>query len=81
MKSIKSKISLSILTFDSIFVVLNSAYDEILKINPNVISGEERSFLKVHLKDTDIAKNGEKIIVKDVCGKDTYFVESQILYK
>ena len=67
--------------YASIKNVLENAIKRIEEINPNIISGEERSFLKVHLKETENAINGEIIIIKKIAGKDTYFVGSQVLYE
>jgi formamidopyrimidine-DNA glycosylase len=54
--------------------------NEIRKILPNTINGEERSFLKVHNKEKSKTASGFPILVKEIAGKTTYFTEEQILY-
>lgn len=66
--------------YRAIPAVLEWAIQKIREISPDIINGEERSFLKVHnhrKKETD---KGEKIIVKDVAAKKTYFADTQTKY-
>ena len=66
--------------FRSVPFVLNDAIQNIQKISPDIISGEERSFLKVHNPHKKYTDEGERIIVKTVAGKKTYYTEKQQLY-
>ena len=60
--------------------VLESAIDEIKKISPNIISGEERSFLKVHNRFLKQTETGYPIIVEKIATKTTYHTKEQVLY-
>ena len=66
--------------YNSIGEVLKNAIDSIKKISPDIISGEERSFLKVHNKDLRQTETGHKIIVEMIAQKKTYYTDEQILY-
>lgn len=60
--------------------VLQEAIDEITKIDPNIISGEIRSFLKVHTSNPKTPTNFDiKFIELD--NKKTYFTDEQALYE
>jgi formamidopyrimidine-DNA glycosylase len=61
-------------------LVLNEAILAIRKISPDIISGEERSFLGVHNPGRKYTDAGDKIIVKTVASKKTYFTDKQKLY-
>jgi formamidopyrimidine-DNA glycosylase len=67
--------------FQAIPFILNDAIRNIQKIAPDIISGEERSFLKVHQPRKKCTDDGDAIIVKTVAGKKTYFTERQTLFK
>ena len=67
--------------FDAIPSVLLEAIENIRKIAPDIINGEERSFLKVHNPRKKFTDEGDKIIVKEVASKKTYFTEKQKLYR
>jgi formamidopyrimidine-DNA glycosylase len=67
--------------FQSIPLVLNDAIRNIQLIAPDIISGEERSFLKVHNPRLKCTDDGDRIIVKKVASKTTYFTEKQQLFK
>ena len=67
--------------YEAIPLVLNEAIAAIQKISPDIISGEERSFLGVHNPRKKFTDGGDKIIVKTVATKKTYFTEKQKLYK
>lgn len=71
---------LSIL-YKSIKDVLMDAILKIEKASPDIISGEERSFLKVHNKNLKHTQDGKEILVKKVASKTTYMTEEQILFK
>ena len=66
--------------FQAVPFILNDAIQNIQKISPDIISGEERSFLKVHNPRKKYTDAGERIIVKTVAGKKTYFTEKQQLF-
>ena len=66
--------------YDAIPFVLNDAIQNIQKISPDIISGEERSFLRVHNPHRKFTDEGDKIIVKTIASKKTYFTERQKLY-
>jgi len=60
--------------------VLKEAEKQILKINPYIISGEERSFLKIHNSKKKESPTGGKIQHKMVNSRITYFTKEQKLY-
>jgi len=61
--------------------VLRDAEKQILRINPEIISGEERSFLKIHNSKKKESPTGVKIQNKMLKSRVTYFTEEQELYK
>ncbi len=67
--------------FASVKSVLGNAVNRILQINPRIISGEERSFLSVHLKKAEFTPTGERILKVGTAPKFTYYTKAQILYK
>lgn len=60
--------------------VLKDAEKQILKINPNIISGEERSFLKIHNSKKKKSPTGAEIQNKMLNSRITYFTDEQQLY-
>ena len=60
--------------------VLTEAIIKIGNIDPNIIGGEERSFLIVHNPNFKLTPEGEEILTKKVASKTTYYTSSQILY-
>jgi len=66
--------------YEAIPFIFNDAIQSIKRISPDIISGEERSFLRVHNRNKKITDEGDKIIVKTVAQKTTYFTEKQKLY-
>ena len=64
----------------SIKTVLENAIEQIIRISPERISGEERSFLVVHRKDKKTTEGGEPILMKKVASKKTYYTDKQVLY-
>jgi len=66
--------------YQAIPLVLNDAIQNIQKIAPDIISGEERSFLKVHNSHKKFTDSGDKIIVKTIASKTTYFTDKQKLF-
>jgi formamidopyrimidine-DNA glycosylase len=57
------------------------AIEQLRRLTPDAIAGEERSFLKVHNKNKQVTDEGEPIIVKKITGKTTYFTQAQVLYR
>jgi formamidopyrimidine-DNA glycosylase len=66
--------------YEAISTILNEAIEMIQKIAPDIISGEERRFLKVHNPRKKVTDDGDKIIKKTVATKTTYFTDKQKLY-
>ena len=66
--------------YQSIRTVLNDAIHSIKRISPDIISGEVRSFLKVHNKTIKETETGYPIIVEKIASKITYYTEEQITY-
>ena len=64
----------------SIKKVLKDAEKQIRKINPEIVGGEERSFLSVHKAGKEKTAKGEVIKVEQLKGRSTYFTETQVLY-
>jgi len=60
--------------------VLQKAVVSIREIAPDIISGEERSFLQVHTKKKKQTETGYPIIVERIASKITYYTEEQVLY-
>lgn len=61
--------------------VLKDAEKQILRINPDIISGEERSFLKIHNSKKKESPTGGKIHNKRVNSRITYYTDEQELYE
>ena len=61
--------------------ILNDAIQNIQTIAPDIISGEERSFLQVHNPRRKFTEAGDKIIVKTIASKTTYFTDKQKLFR
>lgn len=66
--------------YTNIGSVLRNAIDSIKSISPDIISGEERSFLKVHNKKRKETETGYRIIIEKIASKTTYYTEEQVLY-
>jgi formamidopyrimidine-DNA glycosylase len=60
--------------------VLQDAEKQILKAQPDIISGEVRDFLKIHQPKLSESPTGGKILVKKMGARKTYYTEEQILY-
>jgi Formamidopyrimidine-DNA glycosylase len=67
--------------YDAVNSVLKEAVDSIKRISPDIISGEERGFLKVHRKDIGKTVTGHPIAVATIASKITYYTEEQIIYQ
>jgi formamidopyrimidine-DNA glycosylase len=61
--------------------VLKDAEKQILKINPGIIIGEERNFLKIHNSKKKESPTGAKIHSKMVNSRITYYTNEQELYE
>jgi len=66
--------------YNAIDTVLREAIEQIKLISPNIISGEERSFLKVHNRRIKETETGYPIIIEKIASKTTYYTEEQVLY-
>lgn len=55
--------------------------ESIICNTPNIITGETRSFMKVHNKKLRQTQKGEQIIVEKVVSKKTYYTYGQVLYE
>jgi len=66
--------------YDAIGPVLRDAVASIRAVCPDIISGEERGFLKVHNKALKTTAAGFPIIVDKVSDKITYYTEEQVAY-
>ncbi len=67
--------------YESVAVVLEDAIAQIERIAPDIMSGEERSFLRVHNSKKDFTDEGDRIYMKKVASKITYYTEKQQVYK
>lgn len=61
--------------------ILKNAISEISTISPNLISGEIRSFLKIHNPAKNESPTGFLIKTIEIDTKKTYFTEEQILFE
>ena len=68
------------LLHEAIGTVLHDAVASIKSISPDIISGEERSFLKVHNKALKRTETGYPIKVERVVSKIMYHTEEQVIY-
>jgi len=66
--------------YSSIGSVLRGAIDSIKAVKPDIISGEERGFLKVHNKMLKQTATGHAIVVENIASKITYYTDEQTLY-
>ena len=66
--------------YQAIPFIFDDAIRNIQKISPDIINGEERSFLRVHNPNKKYTDEGSKIIVKTVASKMTYFTGEQKLF-
>jgi len=64
----------------AIATVLRNAIASIKAISPDIITGEERSFLKVHTRSKKKTDTGFPIVVESIASKTTYYTEEQIVY-
>lgn len=66
---------------ESIRSVLTHAEKEILKANPDIISGEVRDFLIVHQPRKKTTPQGKTIHQKEVSSRKTYYTDEQELFE
>lgn len=67
--------------YETIRKVLLRSVDEILAIDPEVINGEIRDFMRVHHKDKKTSPGGFPIKTKKIATRKSYFTEEQVLYR
>ncbi|HYG16155.1 MAG TPA: DNA-formamidopyrimidine glycosylase family protein [Bacteroidia bacterium] len=60
--------------------VLKDAIKQIKKADPDIIAGEVRDFLLVHIPKKTETEKGEKILVKEINKRKSYYTESQEMY-
>ena len=65
----------------SIKAVLEEAIEQIKKIKPDIISGEVRSFLKIHNSKKKESPTGGKILTTTINSRITYYTEEQELFE
>ncbi|MCG8572640.1 MAG: hypothetical protein MJB14_21115 [Spirochaetes bacterium] len=64
----------------SICHVLQRSVKEILAINPDIINGEIREFMRVHNKNRQHCPNGFPIKVSKITSKTTYYTDEQRIF-
>ena len=64
----------------SVGTVLSEAVASIKAMAPDIISGEVRSFLRVHNKALRTTETGYPITVEKIASKITYYTKEQVLY-
>lgn len=60
--------------------ILLDAIEQIQRLRPDIISGEERSFLRVHRPKTFYTQEGQPILNEEIGKKNTYYTPGQRLY-
>ncbi|RZK25352.1 MAG: formamidopyrimidine-DNA glycosylase [Flavobacterium sp.] len=65
----------------SIRQVLTQEIQNLMKASDDLIIGENRDFLKVHLPKTKLTTKGEEILISQKGSRKTYYVHGQQLYK
>ncbi|WP_316809135.1 DNA-formamidopyrimidine glycosylase family protein [Pedobacter agri] len=65
----------------SIHKVLTEEIKNLMNASEDLIIGENRDFLKVHLPKTKTTKKGEEILISQKGSRKTYYVESQKRYE
>jgi len=66
--------------YEAIPFIFDDAINNIRNISPDIINGEERSFLRVHNPRKKYTDQGDRIIVKYVASKKTYYTDKQKLF-
>jgi formamidopyrimidine-DNA glycosylase len=67
--------------FTSLKKVLKEGVKSIKKIDPDIVSGEIRDFMKVHQTKNSNSPTGSKIIIGKVGSKKTYYTDEQEVYE
>lgn len=65
----------------SIKDVLNNALEQILKAQPDIISGEVRDFLVVHQPRKKETPGGKTIHQNEIGGRKTYYTDEQEVFE
>ena len=60
---------------------MEDAEKQIIKRSPDIISGEVRDFLKVHLPKQKQTATGAAIHQKELGGRGTYYTDEQELFE
>lgn len=66
--------------YEAVQRVLLRSVDEILAIDPEVIHGEIRDFMRVHHKEKKTSPNGFPIKTKKIAARKSYYTEEQVVY-
>ncbi len=66
--------------YNSALLVLKRSVNEILRIDPDVIHGEIRDFMRVHNKKRSTCPHGFHIHTKRIASKITYYTDEQVVY-
>lgn len=66
--------------YTAISDVLKDAIANIERISPDIICGEERSFLRVHNSRKKYTDEGDRILIQKIAAKTTYYTERQQLF-
>jgi len=66
--------------YDAIGWVMRDAIEQLERICPDAISGEERSFLRVHNHNKRQTDEGDAILREEVDKKQTYYTKKQRLF-
>ena len=64
----------------SIRFILSDAEKQLLKTHPDIISGEYRSFLKIHGPHIKVSPSGAEVLVKKTGSRKTYYTMEQELF-
>jgi len=64
----------------SIREVLEGAEKQILKAEPDIISGEVRDFFNVHRPKQKTTLKGETILLEELASRKTYYIEKQKMF-
>lgn len=67
--------------YRSVSTVLQNAILNIEKASPGIIGGEERGFLNVHNAHKQYTDGGDRILMKKIGSRTTYFTEKQELFQ
>ena len=65
----------------AVSTVLKDAEKQLLKSNPDIISGEVRDFLKIHGAKIKESPTGAPVLMKKTGSRKTYYTEEQALFE